>query len=420
MIPTGLRIGIFQYDLPLQSYSRDLAVKLREMGAQVDFYGYRLGTHNLVSKQEWADVEIGFYEYEQPAQLGRDERAVLASVCEKVRWRWERYRATKVFGSNLNFMDRSALLQSFAALQRHHYDLFIGIEKQGLIWAGMMGESFGVPHLYYSLELYLEDHAMMKFLRHLRAPEREFHGKALATIVQDPYRAKALREANGVDIPEILIPVAVRGPANRHRTDFLRKRLALDDDAVILLFFGGMSESRMCEQIIEAIDYLPERFVIVFHGYAEDQSYLGRLVTLVQGRGRKVFFSPADLREDELDALIASADIGFAMYRNDNSDDRFTAFSSQKIALFCRNGIPFISNRNESYEQLFRRFRCGEMATTPEEIAGAALRIRDDPGKYREECFKAFSEVYDFDHQFSSLQAYIESRPWSAAVARNT
>jgi glycosyltransferase involved in cell wall biosynthesis len=346
------------------------------------------------------------YEFEDEKHDEIKTHLGFRGLLKKLQWRWHRHRASKYFGNNLHFMDRSVLLRSFKELGRNHYDLFIGIEKEGLIWAGLMGKHFHTPFLYYSLELYLEDHPMMEHVGHLRESERFFHRKAAATIIQDEFRAKALRAANGANGKEIFIPVAVRGPRNQNRTRFLANRFGFEDETKILLFFGGMLEGRMCDTIIEAADYLPKEFVLVFHGFAQDKDYLENLQELA--KGRPVFFSDADLNEGELDSLLSSADIGFALYRNDNVNDRLTAYSSQKIALFCRNGIPFISNRNESYEALFKSFQCGEMASTSREIANAAIRIAENIEDYRKQCFLAFDEIYDFDKQFDVLKHYLE------------
>lgn len=406
----NLSIAIFQYDLPLQSYSRDLAVKLREMGAKVEFFGFRLGDRDFVSQDECKLLEIPFHNLVSQQEEIQTQKNPLRHTWKKLAWRWRRFQAKRLFGSNLNYMNRSVLLQSIQIMKRGQYDLLIGIEKQGLIWAGMMSKVFKVPYFYYSLELYLEDNEMMVFLRHFREPEMAFHREAAATIVQDIFRAKALRGANQVNIPEVFFPVSVRGPANEVRTTFLKERLALEEDSVIILYFGAISESRLCHTIIEATDHLPENYVVVFHGYPVDDDYFGRLKQMANGR--PVLFSDADLEEHEIDSLLASADIGLALYLNDNANDRYTAFSSQKIALFCRNGVPFIGNRNESYEELFRRYPCGEMASTSEEIAAAALKIFQAHNSYRANCFQAFSEVYDLDTQFPVLQEFIEAGEW--------
>jgi hypothetical protein len=100
---------------------------------------------------------------------------------------------------------------------RYNYKCFIGIEKKGLIWAGLLNREYKyhIPYLYYSLELYIEDHPIRftdKFFPRLRKLEKRFHREAAATIIQDSMRAKVLFESNHIEKqPVILVPVSLRG-----------------------------------------------------------------------------------------------------------------------------------------------------------------------------------------------------------------
>ena len=63
--------------------------------------------------------------------------------------------------------------------------------------------------------------------------------------------------------------------------------------------------------------------------------------------------------EDKIDLLIRSSDIGLCWYSSHDDNNKHTAFSSEKIALFLRNGIPILTNFSETYAELYTKFNCG-------------------------------------------------------------
>ena len=122
----------------------------------------------------------------------------------------------------------------------------------------------------------------------------------------------------------------------------------------------------------------------------------------------KVIFSLDRIPEEKLTELLSSADIGFAIYSNDNVNDRYTAFSSQKIALFLKHGLPVIANTNESYSRLFCEFKCGRSITEKESITQAITTICDNISIYRKEAFMAFDKYFNIDQLKSEFMTQID------------
>ena len=400
------RIAIFQYDWPLQSYSRDLAIMFTQQGYQVDFLGYNLNVGDFISETSMFQSDLDLIQFSTIETAYLEKNKIFYNVTNKLKFRNYKCRSNYLFNSNHIKIDRKVLLDSYHFIKKNDYAFSIGIEKQGLIWAGLIGEKLNIPAIYYSLELYIEAHPMLQHLGHLRPAEAYFHQQTLATIIQDKSRQKALFEANSVDSKAVYLPVSVPGPAVLEKSDFLHKTFHINPDKKIALFFGGMAPQRYCEEIIDAAQNLRDDIVVIFHGFEMTEGYISFLKD--KDFNNKVIFSLDRIPEEKLTELLSSADIGFAIYSNDNVNDRYTAFSSQKIALFLKHGLPVIANTNESYSRLFCEFKCGRSITEKESITQAITTLCDNISIYRKEAFMAFDKYFNIDQLKSEFMTQID------------
>jgi glycosyltransferase involved in cell wall biosynthesis len=362
----------------------------------VDFLGYNLKIGDFVSQASLNHKKLNVIEFQNIDSVFNKKNNFIGRIKNKTAFRKFKSKTNQLFNSNHIKVDRKVLLDAYNHLRTKKYDFYIGIEKQGLIWSGLLGEKFNIPTIYYSLELYINDHPMLEYQGHLRNTEKYFHNKSLATIIQDEFRKKALFEANEVNNDAIYLPVSVPGPSIKKKSFFLYEKFNIPKDKKIALFFGGMAPQRYCEEIIQAAQKLHDDVVVVFHGFEMTDGYIKFLKTV--DVNNKIIFSLDKLPEEELTDLLCSADIGFAIYSNDNVNDRYTAFSSQKIALFLKHGIPIVSNHNESYTRLFEEFKCGENISEFISIEQAIMNISDSLDSYRDSSFMAFNKHFNLDH----------------------
>ncbi|EKD59316.1 MAG: Glycosyltransferase, partial [uncultured bacterium] len=273
-----------------------------------------------------------------------------------------------------------------------------------------------VPLLYYSLELYVEGHPAFdgksEFVA-LREEERLWHAKAAATIVQDAARGAVLLKSNGLDasMDVIYLPVSVSGPAFREGSRFLHDRLSLDPARKIILYFGSVSRNRGIDEVIRHACGIDSSFEVVLHGpVAQD-------ITSEERRNERVIFSCGFVDDSEVPALIASAHIGLSFYRNNVVNDRLTAFSSEKMALYLQSGVPVIAYANESYELLMEHYRCGELIRDMSELPAAVERIEADYEGYRENALSAFERFYRCENNLRSVYAYLSRETTTGADA---
>ena len=81
------RIAIFQYDWPLQSYSRDLALMFVNHDYHVDFLGYNLEIGDFVSKESMNHDNFEVSELQDISSAYKNENSVLGKLYNKITFR---------------------------------------------------------------------------------------------------------------------------------------------------------------------------------------------------------------------------------------------------------------------------------------------------------------------------------------------
>jgi hypothetical protein len=198
----------------------------------------------------------------------------------------------------------------------------------------------------------------------------------------------------------IFLPVSVSGEQFLSKKNFLQKKLSLDPNKKIALYFGMITRGRYSFDLAEISKKLPRDYVIVLHGFGQHDEIEQLKVQIDPNR----FLLSLDMvTENEILELIASVDIGLAFYNNNFSNEEMTAFSSEKIALFCQSGVPIISFDNQSYQLLYSQCRCGEAIQDFTHLPSAIEKINANYHFYQKNAYHAFSKFYNFETNFSKI-----------------
>jgi glycosyltransferase involved in cell wall biosynthesis len=294
------------------------------------------------------------------------------------------------------------------------YRYLIGVEKKGLIWAGQVAERLSVPFLYYNLELYVEDFGRLfrkgsRDFKCLRRVECKYHRRAAGTIIQDPERASVLLRDNGLSFsrsPTYYVPVSVLGGLFQQPSNFLRDTLKLPVDCKLVLYFGQICEDRYCLKVAELAQEFPEDWLLVMHGWPDSPVVLDKIKAVDQ-RGR-VVLSLEMVPAEEIQHLIASADVGLALYDGKIQNDKLTAYSSEKVALYLQCGLPFVAFDFPGYRELAERDRCAATITSLPGLPRAIQTILAAQAEYRAGAYQAFLKHYDYRSNFVQVLAGID------------
>jgi glycosyltransferase involved in cell wall biosynthesis len=419
------RVALFQLGWPVQSHTVSAAIVLAKAGYAIDLFLFNAPSYvDLESLKRWETIRV--YDladtlrphvHQRPALprrlvrgVGRRLRSFLTA--RQAYWLWP--------PSRQRLVPPAVVSNTLALVGHNRYSCLIGIEKKGLIWAGQIADHLGAPLVYYSLELYTkdwtEDYPVKHlggpvYFRRLREAEAHYHRKASATIVQTPERARVLFEDTGAELSDantLYVPCSLPGPPSSKRTTVLHDLLGLRKDQLIVLYIGLISDHRYALELTRAAQQFHDDWTLVMHGWGEADTV--RQIRDLDTND-KVALSLEMVDSDQLGDVVASAAVGVALYRPTPLNDRLTAFASEKMALYMRHGVPFVSFDYEEYRDLAQRSRCGEVLAEVDDLPRAVGTILASHMEYRANATSAFAAHYDVARNFQKVIDGIERLP---------
>jgi glycosyltransferase involved in cell wall biosynthesis len=276
------------------------------------------------------------------------------------------------------------------------YDVIIPVEQHALYCAWRAMQKFA-PALskivYYSLEVQTPSDADVNSrLRCMILEERRIVRHVGGIIIQDVNRLSVLGDDLPQTIPKVyLIPLFSDRAPFTGQSNVLHEAFGIDQSKKILLYFGFFYAERMLDAIVGKFrDANRGDLVLVLHNPAMTLEETRRFQRLNQN----IILSTRFLSDDELDALVASADMGLALYDNHKPNTRFTAFSSEKICTYLRCGVPFIAFDNESYRELAAHHDCCALIQSIEELGGAMDKLSTSREHYAREAQSAYRSIF--------------------------
>jgi len=227
-------------------------------------------------------------------------------------------------------------------------------------------------------------------------------------IIQDRFRAGSFFINNEIyNVPIIQLPVSIPSyvkSENGTKGKYWHEMFSLSSEVKIILYFGLLKkDTRGIEKFIDEFSD-KEGIAIIFHGYGGK-----KLVKMFKklSAGKQIYISSHFVPEEEVDLLITSSDIGLSWYSNSDDNNRHTAFSSEKIALFLKNGIPVFTNFSETYNDLYSKFECGIGSQFPKSLGDSSSMIINNYEKYSSNAFCAFDFFYSYEKNIAVAEQSI-------------
>ncbi|MFD1736786.1 hypothetical protein ACFSCX_09420 [Bacillus salitolerans] len=287
------------------------------------------------------------------------------------------------------------------------YSYFVGFEKIGMIWAGIISKNYNIPYMYYSLELYTSDHPMWEPGRYrlLHNVEKHFHNQACATIIQDKSRRDVLFKDNDIVEQETLyVTVSIREEVKKSENYFDRK-YKISPSKIKVLYWGMIAENRYCDEIIKVAQELDEGYQFIIHGIYYDEGYYNYLKTL--DKKNKVVFSTELLSVESKQVVIDSVDIGLCFYKEAPLNDKLTVYSSEKIARFLQSGKPIITFDYDNYKIAIDEGEFGTYISSIKQMSTALDELVKNYEYYSINARKIYQEKYNFINQFKKVINFI-------------
>lgn len=284
------------------------------------------------------------------------------------------------------------------------YLALIGVEKGGLGLAGAIANRLGAPLVYYSLELYTWDHHWViasRRMKRFKLIEEHYHPQCALTIVQDKQRGEALLKSNQVsnNMPMAYLPISLSGPINTSPSQWLQNQLGVGVDEVLILSYGMMSQRRRCIDLVRIAQVFPENWKIVFHGYGP-RELIDQMLDV--DKSRRICISDRIVPAEEREEVVRSATVGLAIYDNESLNDKLTGFSSEKVAVYLKCGVPIIALRHSSYQHIEDE-GAAVLVDELEDIPRAVQIIIRNYARYRASAYRCFQRYYKFEQNFAGV-----------------
>ena len=263
------------------------------------------------------------------------------------------------------------------------YDLVIGVDRQGLIEAGILHRLTGTPYVFFSFEIMFESETSSRY----KSLERQAAAAASMWLVQDEARARQLELENGLQAANrFLLPLASAGPGAPGPRR-LRDRLGVPESMKVAIVIGSVEGWSMTGRILKSVAGWPQDWALIVHeryGRTRERlrSELAQVGHLV---GRRIFLSDAAPEMvDDMGTVLAGVSAGLAFYEPDfkgpysGKNLQHLGMASGKISTYLRYGVPVILNDIGLYPGEARRFGFGRVVESPEQIAGHLEYCRDE------------------------------------------
>ncbi len=257
-----------------------------------------------------------------------------------------------------------------------HYDLVIGVDRQGLIEAAFLYKLSKMPFVFFSFEIMFESETSTKF----KSSEKEAAKSVKHWFVQDEIRATHLQRENGLN-PTIktIIPLAPSGSSNKnsHR---LRDQLGIPLEKKVAIVMGSISAWSMTLEILSSVESWPDDWALIVHDrYGRTEIELEKLGCNINGitAGKVYLSNHACILVDDMSTILAGVSAGLAFYQPDYTSRytgknlEFLGLASGKISVFLRHGIPFIMNEIGTYSSLAKQYNFGIVVDEPIDISSA-------------------------------------------------
>lgn len=307
---------------------------------------------------------------------------------------------------------RREFMQSVAAAtQGRRYDAVIGVDMLGLAAARPLAELHRVPLVYWSLEIMFLGDFWSPVWRKIKLRERADHAAANLLVIQDAERQHALCAENRVsNVPTLFIPNSPRGQVTPELgRDHFQHQFKLPNDTQVILHAGSICEGMRSSDLAACAAVWPRNQVLIFHSHTPIDLQTHYYRDIVTSGEERVMISTQPVPYDELDHLMASADVGIVIYDSTLGPNfQLLAGASGKLSHYLRCGVPVISVDNPSIARVLHEHQCGIGVDRVEDVSDAVQTILSNHAHYRSRATQTYLDQFEFEKHFIPLLHFLE------------
>jgi len=184
-------------------------------------------------------------------------------------------------------------------------------------------------------------------------------------------------------------------PQNKSQQKESRQSLNLPENKFIILLQGnGINVDRGSEELVEAMQYLDDDFLLLIIGNGDVVPQLKKMAEEKKLQQRIRFIGR--LPYNELKKYTSVADLGVTLDKDTNLNYRYSL--PNKLFDYIQAGVPVLSSKLPELERIIQTYEVGELVdeVTPEAIATKIQYLAENKTKlawYAYQCQKAALEL---------------------------
>ena len=290
---------------------------------------------------------------------------------------------------------------------KEKYDLIIGVDRLGLIWADCFSKSFKSPCALISYEIFFLKETSKLF----KMPEIEASKRVSFAIVQDDKRAEKLSEENKIDKKKLIqIPVVSSFSKPYKKSMSLYHKLGIPLDKKILIFIGTVAKWSCIDKILSQLVRFPDSWVLVLHDrYGEIKSKVNSMLKDINlnpiSISERLYYSTLKLSTTEdMHYLLHSADLGICaycptysnMYTGNNL--QYIGLASGKAMTYLQHGLPIVTIAGSQIGEIVKKNRLGFTLEKIEELPNCLACYDSSETQFlHQRCYDYFNRTLSFD-----------------------
>jgi len=316
---------------------------------------------------------------------------------------WTQRRAKE----NIAILSIVFFIWSWYKLSKKDNQILLAVGVRGLILVGFLAIFLRKKYIYYSLEIYDQEHRGGFLFKLFKWLEIYFHKKAVATVIQDDVRGALISDLNRVERESVLVfPNAPYGDTdcedNQELSAKIFEKVNLSDTKLILASGSLSAKWAGIESLILVASEFPENCLFFLQSRQDVRKTLKFDVD-----DKKVFVSTSPLSVEQYNSLVCESHVCIAIYESSDRNIQYVGLSSGKLAHYLSCGKPIIVNRIPLWADLVDKYKCGVVVDDYSEIPNAIQRINFEYDLYVEGAKKVYAEYFNMDEYASNIASEI-------------
>ena len=287
------------------------------------------------------------------------------------------------------------------------YDLIIGVDRLGLIWADCFSKGFKSPYALISYEIFFRRETSKLF----KLPEIKASKWVSFAVVQDDKRAEKLSEENKIDKEKMIqIPVASSFSKPYKKNMSLYHDLGISLDKKILIFIGSVAKWTCIDKILLQLTRFPDSWILVLHDrYGKTKSKVDSMLVELNldpmSISDKLYYSNLKLpTTEDMHHLLHSADLGLCaycptysdMYTGDNL--KYIGLASGKATTYLQHGLPIVTISGGHIGEIVKNNRLGFTLEKIEDLPDCLTNYdTSEAQSMHKDCYNYFNREFSFN-----------------------